>query len=199
MKQVTIKVTGIQPLMLHNVQTADPMNKWSKKLKEVTSQKDKNDENQLKIIEIQFYAAWYIDEDGHYVLPSDNVLMSFYSGAKEFKKGQKFIENVQIVEDNLIIQFDGMDKSLEQLFDGGCGKNVDTRLCGISSGIGGKKKVTATRAFIDKWSVSLTILYDETQISLDDIKRAAEIAGLRKGVGTYRRKYGRYKVDFSKK
>lgn len=183
--------------MLNNIQTASPLNKWAKALKDVTSKKKKTDDDTLKIIELQFMASWYID-DGRYVLPSENVLKSFEAGAKEFKKGSKLVENVQIIEDNLVIKFDGMDKSLEELYDNGNGKYVDTRICGISSGFGSKAKVLATRALIDKWSVTATLVYDESQIDLADILRAAEIAGQRKGVGTYRRRFGRYKVEVIK-
>lgn len=196
-KQIQLKLTGVQPLMLNNIQTASPLNKWAKALKEVTSKKKKTDDDTLKIIELQFMASWYVD-DGRYVLPSENVLKSFEAGAKEFKKGSKLVENVQIIEDNLVIKFDGMDKSLEELYDNGNGKYVDTRICGISSGFGSKAKVLATRALIDKWSVTATLVYDESQIDLADILRAAEIAGQRKGVGTYRRRFGRYKVEVIK-
>ena len=194
-KQIQLKLTGVQPLMLNNIQTENPLNKWAKKLKEVTSKKKKTDADTLEIIKLQFMASWYIDEDGHYVLPSECVLKSFEMGAKEFKKGSKLVENVQIIEDDLVIKFDGMDKSLEELYDDGNGKNVDTRICGISSGFGSKSKVLTTRVLIDKWSVPLTMLYDEDQIDLTDILRAAEIAGQRKSVGTYRRRFGRYKVE----
>ena len=194
-KQIKIKVTGIQPLLLNNIQTANPLNKWAKALKEVTSKKKKTDSDTLEIIRLQFMASWYVDEDGRYVLPSENLLKSFESGAKEFKKGSKIVENVQIIEDNLVLNFDGMDKSLDELYDNGESKYVDTRICGISSGFGSKAKVLATRAIIDKWHVTATLIYDEDQIDLNDIIRAAEIGGQRKGVGTYRRRYGRYKVE----
>ena len=197
-KQIQLKLTGVQPLMLNNIQTANPLNKWAKAVKDVTSKKKKTDADTLEIIKLQFMASWYLDEDGHYVLPSENVLKSLEAGAKEFKKGSKLVENVQIIEDNLVIKFDGMDKSLEELYDDGNGKYVDTRICGISSGFGSKAKVLATRALIDKWSVTATLVYDEDQIDLTDILRAAEIAGQRKGVGTYRRRFGRYKVEVIK-
>ena len=197
-KQIKIKVTGIQPLMLNNIQTANPLNKWAKALKEVTSKKTKNDSDTLEIIRLQFMSSWYLDGEERYVLPSDNLLKSFESGAKEFKKGSKIVENVQIVEDNLILHFDGMDKSLDELYNNGESKYVDTRICGISSGFGSKAKVLATRALIDKWHVTATLIYDEDQIDLNDIMRAAEIGGQRKGAGTYRRRFGRYKVEFLK-
>lgn len=196
--EIKIKLTGIQPLMLNSIQTANPLNKWARELKKVTSKKKKTDDDTLEIIRLQFMSSWYIDADGHYVLPSENVLKSFEAGAKENKKGTAFIENCQILEDDLIIQFDGMNKSLEELYDNGNGKWVDTRICGISSGFGSKAKVLATRAIIDKWSVTFTLLYDSARINFDDIKLAAENAGARKGVGTYRRRYGRFKVEFIK-
>lgn len=195
--QVKIRITGIQPLMINNVQTANPLNPWAKLLKEQTSKRGKTDDVQLEIIRLQFMASWYVNAEGQYYLPSECLFRSIEEGAKEFKAGKKFVENVQIIEDELIIDFDGKNKSLEELYDGGNGKNVDTRLCAV--GIGAKKsKVTATRAIIDKWKLTATLIYDSEQIQLEDIIRAAENAGARKAIGTYRRRYGRYKVEILK-
>lgn len=196
-KEIKLRVTGVQPLLLSNIQTANPLNKWAKALKEVTSKKKKTDADTLEIIRLQFMSSWYVNKEGQYVLPSDNLLKSFEMGAKEFKMGTKFIENAYIVEDDLVLEFDGQGKTLDELYDGGESKYVDTRLCGI--GIGAQKaKVLATRALIDQWSLVCTLKYDEDQLNLNDVMKAAEIGGLRKAVGTYRKKFGRYRVEIVK-
>ena len=96
-----------------------------------------------------------------------------------------------------MIEFDGQGKTLEELYDDGNSKYVDTRLCGIGSGAM-KAKVLATRALIDQWSLVCTLKYDDEQLNINDVMKAAEIGGLRKAVGTYRKKFGRYRVEIIK-
>ena len=85
-KEIKLRVTGVQPLLLSNIQTANPLNKWAKALKEVTSKKKKTDADTLEIIRLQFMSSWYVNKEGQYVLPSDNLFKSFEMGAKENKK-----------------------------------------------------------------------------------------------------------------
>jgi hypothetical protein len=60
-----------------------------------------------------------------------------------------------------------------------CGES-DWTLWGV--GIGTQKaKVLATRALIDQWSLVCTLKYDEDQLNLNDVMKAAEIGGFAQG------------------
>ena len=58
-------------------------------------------------------------------------------------------------------------------------------------GIKGSKVPTA-RAIIPEWSLTTLVWYDETQLDAKDIKDIMEIAGLRYGIGTFRKIYGKF-------
>lgn len=73
------------------------------------------------------------------------------------------------------------------------GTYVDVRAVGIKN-----VKITTTRAIFTKWNTEIECFFDETQLNDDDIIRTLEVAGLRYGIGTYRKLYGRYKVEIMK-
>ena len=54
--------------------------------------------------------------------------------------------------------------------------------------------ITTTRAIIPEWGMVVECLYDETQLNKTEVVDAFVIAGLRYGVGTYRRLYGHFDV-----
>ena len=56
----------------------------------------------------------------------------------------------------------------------------------------GRSRVPVCRAIFVEWSTTVECWYDETQLDKADIIRVFDIAGLRYGVGTYRKKYGRF-------
>ena len=48
-------MTGVCPLMLNNPQTVNPMNEYSKALKELTSKRSKTDSDQNEIFHLKLF------------------------------------------------------------------------------------------------------------------------------------------------
>ena len=76
--------------MLNNPQTVNPMNEYSKALKELTSKRTKTDDDQNEIFHLKFLASCYYNNKGQYFLPANMIAKSFEAGAKENKLGAKF-------------------------------------------------------------------------------------------------------------
>ena len=70
------------------------------------------------------------------------------------------------------------------------GSHVDIRV-GV---IGGRSSVPVCRAIFNDWSTTVECYFDESQIDKADVLRFFDIAGVRYGVGTYRKKFGRFSV-----
>lgn len=186
MKQLKLKVTGTTPLMLNNPQTVNPFNEYSKLLKPLTSKRTKTEEDLLEISRIKFLSCLYVN-NGIYVIPSSHFENSVINAAKERKSGKKFERSFHIFND-CPIDFKDKGKTPEQLYE--AGKYVDIRAVGIKN-----VKITTTRAIIDGWSCVVECYFDETQIDEKEVLSIFEIAGMRYGVGTYRRMYGHFKVE----
>lgn len=196
MKQVKLHIKGETQLMLNNPQSVNPLNRFTKALKPLTSKRVKTDDDQLDIARLKFFASLYTDkpieldgkwkgEAGHYILPAEHFAKSFSEAAKENRLGQKFIRSVFIYADS-ILDFPNNDKSPKELWNIG-EPYVDTRAVGIKN-----VKIITTRALIPDWECDVVVNFDEGQLNKKEILQAVEIAGLRYGVGTYRQRFGKF-------
>ena len=186
MKSLKFKITGVNPLMLNNPQTVNQFNEYAKMLSPLTSKRKKTEDDLMEISRIKFLSSVYYN-DGVYIIPSSHFEQSIIEAAKEVKLGKKFERNLRIFSDT-ILDFPDKDKTPEQLYN--IGLYVDIRAVGIKN-----SKITTTRAIFPKWSTVVECFYDETQLNESDIVSAFNIAGIRYGIGTYRRLYGRYNVE----
>lgn len=187
MKSIKFRITGTMPLMLNNPQTVSPFNEFTKKLKPLTSKRTKTDDDMLEIYKLRFLASLYTNAQGKYILPAEHIANALIAAAKERKLGAKFTRSMQVVGDSEI-QFKDADKTPEQLYE--IGTYVDIRAVGIKN-----SKVPTARAIIPEWSLETEVWFDETQLDTKDIKDCMEIAGLRYGVGTFRKIYGKFKAE----
>ena len=187
MKSIKFRITGTMPLMLNNPQTVSPFNEFTKKLKPLTSKRTKSDDDLEEISKLKFLASLYTNPQGKYILPAEHIENAIIAAAKERKLGAKFTRSMQVTGDSEL-KFKDADKTPEQLYD--LGMYVDVRAVGIKN-----SKITTTRAIIPEWSLESELWYDESQIVEKDLCDCMEVAGLRYGVGTYRRKYGKFKAE----
>lgn len=190
MKSLKFKITGVNPLMLNNPQTVSPFNEYSKMLKPLISKRKKTEDDLIEISRISFLSCLYLSGDT-YIIPSSHFEQSVIEAAKEVKLGKKFERSFRVFSDG-ILDFPDKDKTPQQLYE--IGSYVDVRAVGIQN-----KKITTTRAIFQKWSTEIECFFDETQINDGDVIKAFEVAGLRYGIGTYRKLYGRYKVEIINK
>lgn len=186
MKKICFKVEGTQPLMLNNSQVVNPFNKYTLALKPLTSKKKKTEEDMNEIYRLQFESSLYIKGDT-YIIPCDHFWKSVTTAAKEQKLGKKFEQSFQIMED-CVLEFPEKGMTPKELYEEK--SHVDIR----DGVIMGRSRVPVCRAIFIEWSTIVECWYDESQLDRSDIVRMFEIAGIRYGVGTYRKKYGRFSV-----
>jgi hypothetical protein len=60
LKQLEISIRGVSPLLMHNGQTADPLNTFSKQLKAVSGKRKKTEEDYAEMSRIEWHAALYV-------------------------------------------------------------------------------------------------------------------------------------------
>lgn len=104
-KTLTTKVIGIAPLIMHNGQTADPLNKYAKAMKEVSGKRKKTEADYIKLAEIEFKAGLYMNVEGP-VVPSQMIEATILAGARKSKLG-KLAQAGIIVEKHASLIYDG--------------------------------------------------------------------------------------------
>ena len=184
MKKIQFKIEGTQPLMLNNSQVVNPFNKYTLALKPLTSKKKKTEDDMNEIYRLQFESSLYMN-GGTYIIPGDHFWKSITTAAKEQKLGKKFEQSFQIMTD-CVLDFPEKDMTPSELYAEK--SHVDIR----DGVIMGRSRVPVCRAIFTEWNTMVECWYDETQIDKADILRIVEVAGIRYGVGTYRKKFGRF-------
>ena len=186
-KRAKFKVTGVTPLMHNNPQTVNPLNDYAKKLKVLTSKRTKTEDDLEEISHIKFLSCLYQNQDGVYIIPAEHFERSIINSAKERKLGKKFEQSFHIFSD-VALDFKDKDKTPEELYQ--IGSYLDIRIVGIKN-----SKITTTRAIFNEWSATVECDFDETQIDERDLIEVFTNAGLRHGIGTFRRNFGKYSIQ----
>lgn len=183
-----VRLTGASPLLLHNGQTANPLNKYARQLKAVSGKRNKTDEDFEAMAKIEFLAGLYLGAKGEYVFPAHNIEAALLEGAKRNKNG-RLVQGGAFVVDDPALKFPGSDKSPEELWAG------QENALMVSVRVQ-RNRVMRTRPLIPAgWTADVEIRYDSQIIEAPSIIQALEIAGLERGLGDWRPKYGRFTAE----
>lgn len=193
MKHITLTVTGIAGLIMHNGQTKNPLNPFSKALKKLTSKRGKTDEDMVAIMEIELRAGVYWKDGFGLYLPAEMVSACFLNGAKKIKQGRAAMA---FLPDAEMFKFKSPNpKNLDDfLADPGF---QDSRPVQVSG-----KAVMRTRPRLPAgWAITLSGLLDDSLMDPEVCEEIWAIAGQQAGFGDWRPSspkmpgpYGRFEV-----
>ena len=185
MEKRTYRVRGDVPLVVHNGRLANPLNAFSKQLKELTCIKGKTDAIQEQIARVEWAGGMYTDSDGEPCIPGEVIEATVHGGAKKSKLGKQFLAGVTC-DGTSKIEFDG-PRNLDELYE-----DENFRLSVMVKV--GTSKVLRTRPKFNDWEVEFTLSYDPEIVRKDELDRAVKAAGTQCGLGTWRPKFGRFSV-----
>lgn len=187
-QRLKFTITSAVPLLLHNGQTADPLNHYSKSLKQITSKKDKTDADFEEMARIGWYSSLYT-EDGKVVLPSEVLEASFSNGARKLKLGKQ-AQATLFVTKNALLNFDGNTLSVDELWKRD--QNRYTTWVRI-----GQQKVMRTRFRAEEWSCDVEVQYDDKMLNKSQVIDIIKATGEKVGLCDWRPKFGRFSVEFA--
>lgn len=189
-RRVRMVCRGTQPLLLHNVQLASPMNAYAKRLKALNSKRTKTDEDRLAIAQVEFEGSLYFDEEIGPYMPGQNVLASLTEGAKIIRAGKKIERGVAVETIQCPLIYAG-PRTVEGLWNGGeKSAFVDIRPVTVQT-----SKVDRCRPIFRDWAIEAVVLVNESALDYEEFQTVAELAGTMAGLGDYRKAYGRYNVE----
>ena len=188
LETMKIRLRGASQMILHNGQTANPLNRYAKQLKAVSGKRNKTEDDLEALAKIEFLAGWYQNPAGAYTLPAHNIEAAMLEGAKRDKNGRLVQGGVFVVDDPLLV-FPGSDKSPDELWK--AGENALMVSVRVQ-----RNRVMRTRPVIPAgWTAEVEVKYDPTIIEPPVIVQALEVAGLERGLGDWRPKFGRFLVE----
>ena len=183
--QVMLKITGLTPLIVHNGQLADPLNKFSKAMKAVTGKRKKVDADYEELARLEFLGGLYLRESRP-CMPGQDLEAMMISAAKKQRKGGDF-KSGMIIEESPFIEYDGPTNP-DELW-------ADERFRIVAGVKVSQSRVMRTRPQFPEWSLQFTVTYIEELLNKRDITEVATIAGWQIGLCEWRPKFGRFKAE----
>lgn len=178
-----IEITGIAPMLCHNGQLADPLNEFTKKLKEVSKKRLKTEADFERMAEIEFHAGFYVDQDGKPTIDGRVIEAVVHAGAKKSKEGKTALA-AMFVEPGIDFKFAG-PKTVEARW-----KKKDCRLTiGVRVG---QAKIMRTRPIFNDWKLRFTVSVIANQIDGSQLEQWLKDAGMLVGLCDWRPRYGRF-------
>ncbi len=184
MQKITFKLTGQSPLIQHNIQLANPLNKYPKFMKPLTGKRQKTDADLIEISRVEWEGGIYFGSesnglDGRVVLPGRCLDACFFAGAKKKKNGEKWRTGVFFDADEYALDYKGPKinaKGTKEIPNPGLDKHFEGHKYQVMVRVG-TAQVLRTRAIFYDWSVEASLLYDENIVDTRTLGQIAEDAG----------------------
>ena len=187
------RIEGIAPILMKNIDAANPLNPWNLKIKEIIDlpKSQKNPERDQPLVsDYEFQAAIYYDEKLGPVFPDRVIKACIRDGGKLNSNGQKIRGALQVIDDFYPILYEGPRNIKGLLKDY---QWRDMRFVG-RSGKGSGSVVLCTRPRFNHWALEFDIGINPEIIKPAEIEMAISKAGIFRGIGDYRPEFGRFKL-----
>lgn len=183
-KTVTYQLTSACPMIMHNGQTADPLNKFAKALKQVSSKRTKTDADYEEMARIEFTAGLYMGKDGP-IIPATNMDSTLINAAKKSKEGVLAKSGVFCVE-HAVLQYDG-PRSVDELWaDDNFRYSALVRV--------GMARIARMRPIFREWTAVIKLNVEESVVNPARIDDWLIAAGSVVGLGDWRPQHGRFEA-----
>lgn len=183
-QSVTFRLKSIAPMLMHNGQTADPLNRWAKLLKQVSSKRAKTDADYEEMARIEFYAGLYMGEHGP-IIPAHVIDAMTINAAKKSKEGMLAKSGVFCL-DHARLEYDG-PCTPEELW-------ANERFHFSSIVRVGTARVARMRPIFREWEANVTLNVEASVVNPARLTDWMLAAGTQVGLGDWRPQYGRFQA-----
>jgi hypothetical protein len=77
LEKYACRITGAAPLILHNVQLADPLNAYAKEMKKISGKRRKTDADLEELARFEWHGSLYVSQ-GQVVIPGHGFLIEIW-------------------------------------------------------------------------------------------------------------------------
>lgn len=186
-KQFDVVIEG-DVLLMHNGQTADPMNRFAKAMSAITKDRNRKntEEGRETLARIEYEAGLYLNGKGEVVIPSRILEAHLCEAARKTKQGKQALAGL-FVDTDATFEYAGGPMKVSELIE-----SDDHRF--VASVSVGQGKVTRVRPIFRNWRASFRVSLLAEQADGDSLKAWLRNGGALVGLGDFRPRYGRYNV-----
>lgn len=183
-----VRIHGLVALMMHNGQLSDALNPYAQQLKAVSAKRNKTEADIEAMGRIEMEGGLWLDENRKVVIIGEAV-ESMLQGAASLRKLKKaFKAAVFAAEAYYPLKHDG-PSTVDALLKSP--QHCDRRRVKVK-----ESAVWRVRPIFRGWSAEVTVqLINDCGVTEQDLREAFVAAGLRIGLGDYRPKFGRFRVE----
>lgn len=179
---ITYRLTSDCPMLMHNGQTADPLNHWSKSMKQVSGKRKKTDADYEELAKLEFFAALYMGKDGP-IIPLANIDAMIVNAAKKLREGPTAKAGVFCLKD-APMEYAG-PRTPETLWNAETFRHV--AIVRVQSA-----RVARTRPVFNEWAADVTLNIEDSIVNVAQVDAWMNVAGTQIGLGDWRPQHGRF-------
>ncbi len=181
----TATIAGVGDLLTHNGGLADPANPIATEMRKLSSKRKKVTADHEAMANLEFRGGLYI-RNGEIIIPPRLLESALVEGARASKEGQIALAGV-FVEQDIEFNFAGPRSVADRLKDPECRLTVGVKVQ--------RARIMRTRPLFSDWSITFRVSALASSVTEDMLERWITSAGLAKGLGDWRPRYGRFALQ----
>jgi hypothetical protein len=183
-KSLSLKITGVCPLLMHNGQLADPLNNFAREMRRISGKRDKTEADYEELARLEFLGSLYL-KGGEPCIPGEMVEAAFVVAAKKKKRGNQAKAGV-LCDAMYPLQYVGPRDPQELLKDPRFRLSTGVRVQ--------RNRVIRTRPRFEDWWAEIEIKFMPSLLNEREVRDIAELVGQVVGLGDWRPRFGRFAV-----
>lgn len=178
------RLTGDAPLILHNGQTADPLNKYSKMLKAISGKRKKTDSDLEELARLEFLAGLYLGDKGP-ILPPMVIDACIIDAAKKSRESV-LAKSGFFTTGSALLEYEGPRTGQELWADERFRLSVPVRVQ--------QARVVRTRPIFNEWACTAVVQYEDSVVNPAQVDHWFAVAGTLCGLCDWRPRFGRFQA-----
>jgi len=186
-EKMTVQITGIAPLRMHNPRLANTLDPIAKAIKAISSSRHKVDADIEEMAHLEFLGSLYLVKDDSDPCIPANVMYGVMAGKGGAARSQKMGKQAKlgiIISKDFPLVYDGPKKA-EKLWKDK--KYVHQQFENVQG-----SRIMRTTPIFPEWSAVIEIEYNPDFVNIDTVKAWVEIAGSECGLMERRPVFGRF-------
>ncbi len=181
---LSFRIIGVSPLVMHNGQLANPLNRFAKDIKQISRKRNKTDADLEELARLEWLGALYLFK-GEPCLTGELIEGCIIRGAATKKRSKQAKAGVLCLGAFPLL-YEGPRDPLELW------KHEAFRLqAGVR--VGGSR-IIRTRPVFSEWSAQVEVRFNPSLLNAAEILEFLKAAGELEGIGDWRPRFGRFEV-----
>lgn len=185
---LTIRLTGIKPMLQHNGRLANPLDPHTRAIKAISKKRSKTDDDLAEMALLEARGSMYETDDGLLGIPNLNVWRAIYDAAKAFKLGED-VKRALLTEPLTVPLLVADEEVKADMF---LNDAENLHYCSVKIQ---RVRTMRARPLVRDWSSTHMFELLTDVIDLQNLGPVLERAGRLVGLGDWRPMYGTFSTE----